>query len=717
MSPRDTRPRVVLLVDRPDWAFDFVARAFAERLSRRFEFHIVRRDVEPVHLDPTEIDLLYVFFWGDRSYVHLGLPPEKIVKEVASWRWAIEERWGRLAPEQFAAMYLSDCATVTTPSRGLQAVLRGIHPRVFHVPNGVDTRLFEPRRRSGSRLRIGWAGNPSDPTKGLRDILEPACTGRFELEASNGKRTQRELARLYRRADVIAIASEAESQPLPLLEGMASGCFPVATHVGIVPELVVNGVNGLVVERRPEAFREAFAWCERNLAAVRRAGRLNAELMVEERHWDALAGRFGDVLDAALGRAPSPPADAPAKRGPARAALARGVVPARVAFVTPEFVSEDPRAGGLGNYLQRMTQALVQQGQCAEVFVTSHSAPGMIDFNGVAVHRVRAATERRPVRAALRVLGALRLTALGSTLRALVDAWSLAAALRRRMQVAPFDLVQSSDYRGVGLFVSPGGDTSHVIRCSVDDREVARLNGDVLRHRVGIDALVWLALRRADRLYAPSRLLAGRLGQRGLRVQVIQPPVFLDAKPATERLRNLPERYFVHFGQISPLKGAPLLAEALVRVLAEQSDFVMLWAGRDRTGLFQSCAQRWGSQRERVRYLGELEKPELYALVAGAEAAVLPSGLDNLPNTVIESLMLGVPVLGTTGASLEELVEPGVTGILVPQGDSDALADAMLRQWRGETPVRRGFVWQRAELRPETAVARLLELGGVHGPA
>ncbi len=710
------RPRVVLLVDRPDWAFDFVARAFAERLAHRFAFRIVRREREPLQIDPAEIDLLYVFFWGDRSYVHLGLPPEKIVKEVASWRWALEERWGRLSAEEFAATYLADCATVTTPSLGLQAALRVLHPRVFHVPNGVDPRLFQPRRRSGHRLRIGWAGNPKDATKGLRDVLEPACAGRFALEASDGRRTQREIARLYQRADVIAIASEAESQPLPLLEGMASGCFPVATNVGIVPELVVHGVNGLVVARSPEAFREAFAWCERNLGAVRRAGRLNAELVAEERNWDGLADRFGAVLDAALGRGPTPPAEAPEKRGPARAALARGVVPSRVAFVTPEFVSEDPRAGGLGNYLRRMTLALVQQGQRAEVFVTSHAAPGVIDCDGVVVHRVPAATGRRSVRAALRVLGALRLTALGSTLRALVDAGSLAAALHRRMNAAPFDLVQSSDYRGVGLFVSPGRGTPHVIRCSVDDREVARRNGAVLRDRVGIDALVWLALRRADRLYAPSRFLAGRLEQRGLRVQVIEPPVFLEAKPAPERLRGLPERYFVHFGQISALKGAPLLAEALVRVLEEQPDFAMVWAGRDRFGLVEKCAQRWGRHRERVRYLGELEKPELYALVAGAEAAVLPSNFDNLPNTAIESLMLGVPVLGTAGASLEELVLPGVNGIVVPQGDADALADAMLRQWRGQTGVRRGFVWQRPEMRPETAVARLLELGGIHAP-
>jgi hypothetical protein len=320
VSAGAARPRVALLVDRPNWAFDFVARAFAARLAARFDFRIVRREVEPVRLDPRELDLLYVFFWGDASYQHLGLPPEKVVKEVASWRWA-GPRFGRLSPERFAETYLRDCATVTTPSLRLLDALRAHHPRVLHVPNGVDTALFFPRRRTGRSLRIGWAGNPADTTKGLLDVLRPACDGRFALEESDGKRTQRQLARLYNRVDVIAIASEAESQPLPLLEAMACGCFPVATDVGIVSELVTSGVNGLVVSRTPESFREAFEWCERNRQAVQRAGALNARLVADERSWDRLAARFGTALDAALGRAPWPPAEAPPAPSPARALL------------------------------------------------------------------------------------------------------------------------------------------------------------------------------------------------------------------------------------------------------------------------------------------------------------------------------------------------------------------------------------------------------------
>ena len=75
---------------------------------------------------------------------------------------------------------------------------------------------------------------------------------------------------------------------------------------------------------------------------------------------------------------------------------------------------------------------------------------------------------------------------------------------------------------------------------------------------------------------------------------------------------------------------------------------------------------------------------------------MLPSQVDNLPNTVIESLSLGIPVLGSRGASIDELVEEGRTGHLVELGDVHGLAETLVRMWLKRSPVAKGFTWQSA---------------------
>ena len=99
-------------------------------------------------------------------------------------------------------------------------------------------------------------------------------------------------------------------------------------------------------------------------------------------------------------------------------------------------------------------------------------------------------------------------------------------------------------------------------------------------------------------------------------------------------------------------------------------------------------------------------------MVAQAEAAVLPSRFDNLPNSVIECLSLGVPVIGTDGASIDELVTSGRDGELVPIGDRAALAAAIVARWRAAPSERRARL--PASLDPSAAIDRLLSLASLN---
>lgn len=354
---------------------------------------------------------------------------------------------------------------------------------------------------------------------------------------------------------------------------------------------------------------------------------------------------------------------------------ARPTKPFRIALLTREYVTDHPTGGGLASYLARLADAFRQQGHEPEVF-TIGDQPRLTWHNGVRVETVRPA-ENLP----LRLIGAHwrpRL-ALGGTLTQLRGALALSQALESRHAVKPFSAVQSSDWGLVGYYVRSTPQRTHLVRCSWSRPLYQQHSGaaNTLDHRM-LSRLERQCLSKADFAYAPSQFIADDLSTRhGLDVRVIRPPLGpLHTNAAN--LPDLPPRYMVHFGQLSSLKGTDVVLDAVKLARQEEPRLHIVLAGRP---LDPKLTARIASAPG-ITHVGPLARPTLFALVQRAVAAVLPSRCDNLPNTAIESLSLGVPVIGSAGASIDELVTDGHTGRLAPIGDASALADAMLELWR-----------------------------------
>lgn len=102
-----------------------------------------------------------------------------------------------------------------------------------------------------------------------------------------------------------------------------------------------------------------------------------------------------------------------------------------------------------------------------------------------------------------------------------------------------------------------------------------------------------------------------------------------------------------------------------------------------------------GKTRPAVRFLGR--RADARALMAGFDLAVLSSHprVETLPLALIEAMDAGVPVVSTRVGALAELVEDGVSGLLVPPGDEAALAGALLDLLRD--PKRRAAMGRRGQ--------------------
>lgn len=91
-----------------------------------------------------------------------------------------------------------------------------------------------------------------------------------------------------------------------------------------------------------------------------------------------------------------------------------------------------------------------------------------------------------------------------------------------------------------------------------------------------------------------------------------------------------------------------------------------------------------------VTFVGRLDRPGIVALYAQADAMLNPSTVDNMPNSVLEALACGLPVISTNVGGVPYIVRHGETALLVPPGEPDAMAEA-IRELKNDAVLRRSL--------------------------
>jgi glycosyltransferase involved in cell wall biosynthesis len=130
-------------------------------------------------------------------------------------------------------------------------------------------------------------------------------------------------------------------------------------------------------------------------------------------------------------------------------------------------------------------------------------------------------------------------------------------------------------------------------------------------------------------------------------------------------------------GYVGPRKGAPDLVRALAS-LKDRSDWRAVIAGNGEVEETRREVERLGIA-DRADLPGWVGPERVRALLAESDVVVLPSYEENLPMSVIEGMAYGRAVIATPVGAVEDIVKDGETGLLVPVGDSDALARALAR--------------------------------------
>lgn len=238
------------------------------------------------------------------------------------------------------------------------------------------------------------------------------------------------------------------------------------------------------------------------------------------------------------------------------------------------------------------------------------------------------------------------------------------------------------------------------------------------------------AIRESAAVTAASEIEAGELrslyGADMGRVTIIpcgvDPELFRPMRQADAREllgRDQCERIILFVGRIEQIKGIDVLLRALGRLFARRADLksevcLLVVGGALAPGDDAPETEKILDLRrlvhehrmeDNVSFVGSRDQRDLALYYAAADICAVPSLTESFGLVALESMACGTPVVGTRVGGLQTVIEDERSGLLVPAGDVDALADAIERVLsdhrlrmhlaHGAREAAEGFTWRR----------------------
>lgn len=345
-----------------------------------------------------------------------------------------------------------------------------------------------------------------------------------------------------------------------------------------------------------------------------------------------------------------------------------------------------PIVGGIEQHVRNLSRALAARGHSVEVVTIATDGPAGTTMDGtLPIHSVRTTAQRLPLvytdslrphsmpvvdpgfRSAI-----ARLLADGEFEIVHAHDWSVASAIGPARRAGVPVVLTQHEYSHVcatkrlmrgGHDVCPGPAPVACLRCA------ASWYGPV----VGPGVVVTNALarrtrnRRVDAFIPVSSVVATETGLPGRIPHKIITNFIPDEIVENEPVQT-PDGPIVFVGLVSRDKGVEVLLQAH-RLLGGVRPLIL--GGRVLDDQILDLS-------DQVELRGSLDHPSVMNLMRTASVVVVPSTFkDPCPTVVLEAMAVGRPVVAAASGGIIDMVEDGVTGLLVPPGDPGALAKAL----------------------------------------
>ena len=343
----------------------------------------------------------------------------------------------------------------------------------------------------------------------------------------------------------------------------------------------------------------------------------------------------------------------------------------------------DVTLGGIGTYTRNMSRALCDLGHNVHVITSTKGKDTTYTDNGLTFHLL---SQRRVLPK---------------------EIWYLRyshAVKRQFLSIdCRFDIVQASEFAAEALWLSIGHSARLITRLATPLFLVRKLmrKGNVAQRPL-VNWMERFQTTHSDAIFSSTHVLADVVCDNWKldRTNVAVIPNSIDIKRVIRlgdgRSETLPfgiNEYLLFFGRLEERKGVHILAQALPAVFKQFPKIKVVFAGEDHGFRGQSmldyvmqCAVEY---QENIIFLGGCPQEKLFPVLKSAKLVVLPSLWEAFGFVSIEAMALGRPVIATSGSGFAEIIENGVSGLLVEPGNQEALSAQIIRCLSGDEDLRK----------------------------
>ncbi|MCI9560272.1 MAG: glycosyltransferase family 4 protein [Lachnospiraceae bacterium] len=382
----------------------------------------------------------------------------------------------------------------------------------------------------------------------------------------------------------------------------------------------------------------------------------------------------------------------------------------KILFVATEYPEKGRPTTGFPNYLYRISLALVRMGHTPIILGAGKKADHRME-QGIDIWMIK--TERKNYNSEV----------FNYAVNGLRKSYLLNKKAKKIIKSYSVDVVQFTSLEGSAIFYR--GKIPAVLRLSSYAKTYFSSFQTFQPTTVKVlSAMERWSAHRCNIVYAPCRITAEAFGKDcNRKVKVIETPFLNDVLEeeydntyVEKYLKN--KKYILFFGSLYAEKGILVIAEILRDFFQNNPQYYFVFVGdicqidgENAANMLMRSAEKY---KDRVIIWKALPHKQLYPIIKNADFVVLPSLMDNFPNACIEAMYFERVVIGTNGASFEQLITHEKTGLLCEIGDAEDLLEKM-QMAADMSDIQKVQMGRYAKIRvdklkPELVVKKLLNL-------